>query len=190
MEDLYRRLPRLVQNRRAWSDAPARAYPTTLRLTVRSLCDSSSASVVVAKRRPFVTKSKQAPMNGAAVFVLQPRDFSRQSDQLRQVVQPLLQSLVLSSSSSPAASINVTRINLAVANFCDVPDPPPCKALKTFPRQHPHEHTWSSTVSREGGREAKKGLDTTRRSAFKRKKRKITEFFAPKKKGRLPGQSD
>lgn len=122
MEDLYERLPRLIQNRQAWSDMPLKAYPTTLRLTIRLV------DITIQKRRPFVTRSKQMSVDGAQIFLT--KDLLKQRDSLRQLVEPLLHSLVLSSTKD---GINITRINIAVANFQDLKHPTPKKDATTGP---------------------------------------------------------
>jgi len=111
MEDLYKRLPRLLRERATWSDAPGRAYPSTLRLTVRSVVrgEELHATLKRSRRRPFVTRSKQVPFDGQEVLQGKARE-----DKLRRLVEPLLRSLVLSSN-----DINVTRLSIAVADFQD-----------------------------------------------------------------------
>jgi len=109
LEDLYRRLPLLLQDRTSWATDPEKAYPTTIRLTIR-MVDQQLA--LRKKRRPYVTKSKQASIDGKRSF-LQESMIERQSQRIQQYVKPLLQQLL-------PTVINVTRINIAVTNFQDV----------------------------------------------------------------------
>ena len=132
MEDLYNRLPRLIMERAAWSAAemidkgtPRTAqslassssqssqqtgsdFPTTLRLTARVVVQEPSRRRK--GRRPFETHSKQAAFDGKTF--MKKSDEKSQADWLRRSVMPLLQELVLASS-----EIDLTRINIAVANF-------------------------------------------------------------------------
>jgi nucleotidyltransferase/DNA polymerase involved in DNA repair len=118
MEDLYERLPRLLKERALWSQAPVKAYPTTIRLTVRSVVKAGSsmnqlASLQRTRRRPFVTHSKQMAVDGQAFMAL--KDVNDKRNFLRRIVAPLVRTLLPS-----AEQINVTRINVATTNFQDL----------------------------------------------------------------------
>jgi nucleotidyltransferase/DNA polymerase involved in DNA repair len=114
MDDLYERLPRLLEDRAAWSDHPEKAYPATLRLTVRSVTEKD----VLQKGRRGVLRREQVPFDGKSL--LQAANDSEKAIFVRQSVSPLLQSLILSYN-----SIHVTRINIAVTNFQDLPSASP-----------------------------------------------------------------
>jgi hypothetical protein len=120
MEDLYERLPRLLKERALWSQATAKAYPTTIRLTVRSVINtktgssmSQQANLQRTRRRPFVTHSKQMAVDGQAFMALEGVNSKRSF--LRRIVAPLVRTLLPS-----AEQINVTRINIAVTKFQDL----------------------------------------------------------------------
>jgi nucleotidyltransferase/DNA polymerase involved in DNA repair len=118
MEDLYERLPRLLKERALWSQASVKAYPTTIRLTVRSVIKAGSsmnqlASLQQTQRRPFVTHSKQMAIDGQALMALD--DVNGKRNFLRRIVAPLMRTLLPS-----AEQINVTRINVATTNFQDI----------------------------------------------------------------------
>jgi DNA polymerase iota len=118
MEDLYERLPRLLDDRALWSTAPTKAYPTTIRLTVRSVVRGSllaQQQETHTKRRPFATHSKQMTIDGRAIVEL--KDTVGRSHLLRQLFVPLLPALLQQTGSK----IDVTRINIAVTNFQDLP---------------------------------------------------------------------
>jgi DNA polymerase iota len=115
MEDLYERLPRLLKERALWSQVPAKAYPTTIRLTVRSVIKAGSN---MTRRRPFVTHSKQMAVDGQAFMALE--DVNDKRNFLRRIVAPLMRTLL-----SSAEQINVTRINVATTNFQDLVAPTP-----------------------------------------------------------------
>lgn len=112
LDELCIRLPRLLSDRASWSHDPSKAYPTTIRLTTR-MVDSRQAN----QRRPFVTRSKQTAIDGkvllkGAADALE--NETRQADILRGWATPLVQQLIPES-----GDINLTRLNLAVANFPD-----------------------------------------------------------------------
>jgi DNA polymerase iota len=109
LEDLYRRLPLLLQDRASWAADPQKAYPITIRLTIR-MVDPQLA--LVKKRRPYVTKSKQSSIDGKR-YLVQESDLQVQTKNIRRHIKPLLQQLLPS-------VINVTRINIAVTNFQDI----------------------------------------------------------------------
>jgi hypothetical protein len=67
------------------------------------------------KRRPFVTRSKQATIDGKAL--IQEKDQHNRSLLLKRHVTPLLRQLLAPSETN---DINVTRLNIAVTNFQDV----------------------------------------------------------------------
>lgn len=113
-KDVCRRLPDLVQERVSLSHNPDSAYPTTLRLTVR-LVDQLSASPSLARderRRPFETTSKQTGLDGKCLMAL---DDHEKISYLYRRVSPLLKALVLDQ-----PCYDLTRLNLAVANFHDL----------------------------------------------------------------------
>jgi hypothetical protein len=114
VEDLYIRLPRLFKNRTEWSTDKQNAYPTTIRLTVRSVAQSASVST---SKRPFEARSQQSSFDGRALLMNQ-SSVHQQRNLLRSAISPLLNSLVFSSSSS--GGIDVTKINIALCNFQDV----------------------------------------------------------------------
>jgi len=111
LEDLYVRLPRLLKDRREWSQCPAKAYPTTIKLTARVV----DKSLMKHKRRPFVTKSKQIPF-ARGRELLESNDQQHQKEIVKTTIVPLVQSLILDA----ASDLNVTRLNIAVTNFLDV----------------------------------------------------------------------
>jgi hypothetical protein len=113
LDDLLQRLPLLLNDRMSWARYPDKAFPTTIRVTIRMV----DRSLERTKRRPFDTKSKQTSMsNGKAL--IQETDPSKQSILLKRLVTPLLDKLL--SGSVKTNSINMTRLNIAVANFQDV----------------------------------------------------------------------
>jgi hypothetical protein len=111
MEDLYRRLPRLLKDRAKWSSDPARAYPTTIRLTARFVMKLVEGDL---RRRPFETRSHQMSFDGRSLISdnLNGQDCALS---LRRCVAPLLQALVLSS-----GDINITKLNIGLTNFQDI----------------------------------------------------------------------
>lgn len=108
MEDLYERLPRLLNDRAKWSNNSMNAYPTTVRLTVRFALDSKRPN----GSSTTILKSQQTRCSGQALLNAQ---YQTQVALLRSMVQPLLDSLVLT-----LASYNISRINVALTNFRDV----------------------------------------------------------------------
>jgi hypothetical protein len=108
------RLPRLLRDRKSWSGCPDNAFPVTIRLTVR-LVDSNLQNK---ERRPFVTRSKQKPLDGQDLFML--TDLLKQADFLKQSISPLVSQLLVNAGGT---NFNVTRLNLAVTNFQDIPTP-------------------------------------------------------------------
>jgi hypothetical protein len=118
-KDVCRRLPDLVQERVSLSHNPDSAYPTTLRLTVR-MVDQLSASPPLARderRRPFETTSKQTGLDGKCLMAL---DDHEKISYLYRRVSPLLKALILDQ-----PCYDLTRLNLAVANFHDLVGQPP-----------------------------------------------------------------
>ena len=111
MEDLYRRLPLLLKDRIDWSDNPALAYPTLIRLTARSSFASSGGNQY--HNRRFTTRSQQAKIDGQSLCNTK-LSSTEKSTWLRQKVSPLLQSLLFNS-----GELNVTRINICLSNFQD-----------------------------------------------------------------------
>lgn len=112
MEDLYRRLPRLLKDRKEWSNDPMRAYPTTIRLTVRHVVKLVKSDQ---RRLPVEFRSKQMAFNGRSL-IDDKLNGQEVAALLRQFVSPLLHSLVLSSN-----DINVTKLNIGLTNFQDLP---------------------------------------------------------------------
>ena len=117
LDDLYQRLPLLLNDRTSWSNLPDKAYPTTVRMTIRMVDHQK-----VVSRRPFVTKSKQSPITKEVGKKLIPpqQDQSTQSLLMKQLFAPLLRELLLL---TRCQGINVTRLNIAVTNFQDVRRP-------------------------------------------------------------------
>lgn len=117
LDDLLRRLPLLVNDRTSWAHDAEKAYPTTIRVTIRMVDRSLEGS----KRRPFVTKSRQSPMANGKALIQKKDDPKKQSTLLQRLVTPLLDQLL--TNAMKANSINVTRLNIAVANFQDTLSP-------------------------------------------------------------------
>lgn len=111
MDELYDRFPRLLNDRTKWSSDPNNAYPTTVRLTVRFVLDGDPRGLTAGSTRT-VLKSQQSRCNGQAL--LDSRS-DAQVSLIRSMVHPLLKSLVLS-----LEKFNISRINVAFTNFCDV----------------------------------------------------------------------
>jgi hypothetical protein len=128
MEDLYRRLPRLLKSRTEWSSDSKRAYPTTIRLTVRSVVERAEGDI---RRRPFETRSQQMLFDGRTL-INEKVNGQEAAALLRQFVTPLLQSLLLSS-----GDINVTKLNVGLTNFQDIP---------VSPRPNAHYTTHTGTA--------------------------------------------
>ena len=116
--DLFVRLPLLLRDRASWSCNHSKAYPTTIRLTVRLVDNNLTNNNTTAnrkkrRRRPFVTNSKQAPINGKRL--LEEKDSKVLIQILKQSISPLLNSLL-----SGSEDINITRMNIALTNFQDI----------------------------------------------------------------------
>lgn len=109
MEGLYQRLPRLLQERQEWSHSRSLAYPTKIRLTLRTVDDKFASK----KRRPFVTRSKQSSFDGQSFAQI--KDSNQRITFLRSAVLPLLHAFELKSD-----HIDVTRANIAVTDFQDI----------------------------------------------------------------------
>lgn len=103
MQDLYHRLPRLLQHR--WSIVTD--YPKTVRLTVRYV--DREKSPVGKHRRPFVTKSQQTAIPGKRLYAAP--TVETQGAILQSMVMPLFRSMLL------CIKLDVTRINIALADF-------------------------------------------------------------------------
>lgn len=131
MEDLYRRLPRLLQNRTSWSTRPDCAFPTVIRLTVR-LVDPTHRQ----HRRPFRTTSAQRPIDGRALFMAA---ITEQNSILKKEVHPLMEKLL------SREEVNVTRVNVALSGFQDIPET--TTSTKTSPSFSQHKHTPPSSGS-------------------------------------------
>ena len=112
LDELFVRLPRLLKDRESWSPLPQNAYPRTIRLSLRMVDDSLRNE----KRRPFQTTSKQAPFDGK--ILMREQDLQIQSDILRRSVSRLVYQLM---KARQGEEIDVTRINIAVTNFQDIP---------------------------------------------------------------------
>ncbi|KAL7533345.1 hypothetical protein ACHAWF_004459 [Thalassiosira exigua] len=108
MEVLYRRLPRLLVDRRLNSERSDLSHPSTIRFTAR-LVDESVSS----KRRPFLTKSKQSNFDGRKLMACSQAE--DQSRMLQTAVRPLLDQLLLGKT-----ALNVTKLNIAVTGFADL----------------------------------------------------------------------
>ena len=119
MNDLYRRLPRLFHNRTEWSTDKTKAYPTSIRLTVRSIAKEFKGDQQQ-RRRPFSTQSKQMPFDGKQLLNLDAADEKQAIVLLRKSVAPLLNALVFSNTNE----IDITRINVALTGFQDVASSP------------------------------------------------------------------
>lgn len=119
LEDLCRRLPRLLQDRRQWSKSlrpenDSLAYPTTISLTLRKVVDS--ARTRVDSKRPFRTESRQCPLLNGSKLVH--TDLSSAQTILRAASRVLLESFLRTMMND--GGINVTRVNLSVTNFRDL----------------------------------------------------------------------
>jgi hypothetical protein len=112
LDELFVRLPRLLKDRKSWSPLPQNAYPRTIRLSLRMV----DASLRNQGRRPFQTTSKQASFDGK--ILMREQDLQMQSDILKRSVSPLVYQLV---KAHQGEKIDVTRINIAVTNFQDIP---------------------------------------------------------------------
>ena len=112
VEDLYRRLPLLLHDRKEWSEYPSLAYPTLIRVTARSSFDLVAKSC---RDRSFTTRGQQAKFEGGRAICNDGLSASEAEAILRQSVTPLLQSLLFTSQ-----AINVTRLNICVTNFQDI----------------------------------------------------------------------
>lgn len=119
MEQLYRRLPRLLLERQEWSISPRLAYPTKVRLTLRTVDEQ----LVLTRRRPFVTRSKQRLFDGKAFARI--NDTNQRASFLRKALVPLLQAFGLKSD-----QINVTRVNIAVTDFQDISARQPSSSIR------------------------------------------------------------
>ena len=107
---LSHRLPRILKDRISWSSTPELAYPRTIRLTVRKVvCKAPSG-----RSRPFVTNSKQSPVDGKALLKLQD-DHKAQGTFLKPIILSLFNSLM-----EDPTKFDITRFNVAVCNFHDL----------------------------------------------------------------------
>eukprot|EP00977_Amphora_coffeiformis_P001541 scaffold296_cov102-Amphora_coffeaeformis.AAC.29 len=113
--DVCTRLPVLVHERIAISNNPLLAFPTTLRLTVRLLIEpsvSDTKRTQQGRRRPFETFSRQTAFPGQKLLSMED---SEKPKFLFNEMSPMLRTLVVD-----RPSFDVTRFNLAVANFHDL----------------------------------------------------------------------
>lgn len=108
MDDLYKRLPRLLNDRTKWSSNKMKAYPTTLRLTVRFVVKMADG------RTTAKVQSQQMSFDGKAL--VEEQDVTKQKLMVRRFVAPILQSMVLSLN-----AFNISRINIGLTNFQDIP---------------------------------------------------------------------
>lgn len=174
LAELCERLPPLIRDRVAWSRDPSLAYPITIRLTVRSMRKKVPQQQQQGpnRRNPyFITRSKQASIGsqrGRALLASSGNIASKSEEETRAVrilqesVNPLLQQLVFQSEShysdgnksfSRSSSINITRMNLAVANFQDV-------IVKGSPHQSPYTHPSRSKINYASGQGQPSPTDT------------------------------
>lgn len=126
LDDLLHRLPFLLNDRTSWARDPELAYPTTIRVTVRLvdqnlvLRHQDGTTTTEAQRRkgrrPYVTTSRQSSLTNGKALVLE-KDTDQQSRMLRKFVEPLLEQLL--SKAIKTNTINLTRLNIALANFQD-----------------------------------------------------------------------
>lgn len=126
MEELFVRLPILLEERQAASPSAHLAHPTTIRLTARIV----DRSLKMSRRRPFKTNSKQCSFDGK--FYLQ-SDSPKRRSMLKDVITPLLNTLVLKNAETP--DINVTRMNIAATNFQDLTTAADTPSIATFATQ-------------------------------------------------------
>lgn len=208
MEDLYRRLPRLLKNRTEWSSEKEKSYPTSIRLTVRSVDPVRKGDN---RRRPFSTTSKQTTFDGK--MLLNAGDnVEKRASVLRLSVRPLLDSLVLHASNSNC--IDVTKINVALTGFQDVAAtspkaaknpssqsqiapsyapakarhsnriyPPPASKLKTHSFENEFDADVLNALPPDIAAEVRNGLHSRKQQKAPVKKRsRIDQFFASKKK--------
>jgi hypothetical protein len=107
--DLFRRLPRLLQDR--WANF-APDCPKTVRLTVRYVSDHPRDGNPIewrGGRRNSVTTSQQNPIDGKQLF--DASSLQKMSSLIHAAVEPLLRSILL------RIHLNVTRINVCLADF-------------------------------------------------------------------------
>jgi impB/mucB/samB family C-terminal domain len=140
MEELFVRLPKLLDERQLASPNPSQAFPHTIRLTVRVVDPR-----LVPRRRPYTTTSKQCRFKGKEFMKA---DEATRRRMLHVVMTPLLDTLVLQNPEYP--EINITRMNIATTNFQDlisVSSNPSPQTRITFPASSSKELSWSSTSS-------------------------------------------
>jgi hypothetical protein len=111
IEELFVRLPKLLEERQSASPTPSQAYPTTIRLTARVV----DPTLTNARRRPFRTQSRQCSFDGKMYMS---SDGPTRKNMLQVIIAPLLKALVLENPEAPR--INVTRMNIAATNFQDL----------------------------------------------------------------------
>ena len=110
VEELFVRLPKLLEERQSASPNPSQAYPATIRLTARVVDPK-----ITGRRRPYNTTSKQCSFDGKHYMKA---DKEKRRNMLQVVITPLLNILVLKNPEYP--QINVTRMNIAATNFQDL----------------------------------------------------------------------
>jgi hypothetical protein len=152
------------------------------------------ASLQNQKRRPFQTTSKQAPFDGK--LLMREQDLQMQIDILKRSVSPLVHQLV---KAHQGEEIDVTRINIAVTNFQDIPASPGTTKAGTFAHvsasgifseQKPCPTAGASHISVHRGRMEAKGSIFTSELNRKRELEKVNEIcFAPKAANNSDGDS-
>lgn len=111
LHSLYRRLLRLLEQRKQYSSKPLLSFPKAIRVSVR-IVDRSLENI---GRRPFRTISKQTNFNGK--LLMEETDVSQQELMLKSSALPLLSSLL---QDGKILQLNVTRLNIAVISFADI----------------------------------------------------------------------
>ena len=140
LDDLCRRLPRLLRDRISWSNQPSHAYPTTLRVTIRTVVPNNTnhrpkvtgrqlqlqQNLQPRRRLPTTTCSKQSTFDGKTLLNLHEQLLKepetclyQQSQFLNRYALPLVRQLC-SDHCNNKTRLDVTRLNLALTNFQDV----------------------------------------------------------------------
>jgi hypothetical protein len=124
MVDLFRRLPRLLQDR--WANF-APDCPKTVRLTVRYVSEHPEDGNRIARhggRSNSVTTSQQNPIAGKELF--EASSLQEMSRLIQAAIEPLLRSVLL------RIHLNVTRINVCLADFQALPGASPATGNNSF----------------------------------------------------------
>ena len=120
-DELCTRLPPLVMDRVAWSKTPEMAYPTTLRLTMREInplaTQRSSRSITRSKQVGVSTQWGKILSGSSPTALSNTEREAKATQMLQQLAIPLLRHLL--SQRDNSTSLNITRMNLALANFQD-----------------------------------------------------------------------